>query len=62
MKRLQIICERSTAHMHHLGESSMYGFGAFIVIYLVGITIYEIYQFTKKLINKHKNEEFTEEE
>ncbi len=48
--------------MHHLGESSMYGFGAFIVIYLVGITIYEIYQFTQKLINKHKIEEFTEEE
>ena len=42
--------------MHHLGESSMYGFGAFIVIYLVGITIYEIYQFTQKLINiKLKN-------
>ena len=48
--------------MHHLGESSMYGFGSFIVIYLVGITIYEIYQFTQKLINKHKIKEFTEEE
>ena len=48
--------------MHHLGESSMYGFGAFIVIYLVGITIYEIYQFVKKRLDKHKDEEFIEEE
>ena len=48
--------------MHHLGESSMYGFGAFIVIYLVGITIYEIYQFIKKRFDKRKNEEFMEEE
>ena len=48
--------------MHHLGESSMYGFGAFLVIYLVGITIYEIYLFAKKKLNKHKDEEFMEEE
>lgn len=48
--------------MNHLGESSMYGFGAFLAIYLVGITIYEIYLFVKKKLNKHKDEEFMGEE
>ena len=48
--------------MNHLGESSMYGFGAFLAIYLVGITIYEIYLFAKKKLNKHKDKVFKEEE
>jgi hypothetical protein len=48
--------------MNHLGESSMYGFGAFLAIYLVGITIYEIYLFVKKSLDKRKNEKFMEEE
>ena len=48
--------------MNHLGESSMYGFGTFLAIYLVGITIYEIYLFVKKRLDKRKNEKFMEEE
>lgn len=42
--------------MNHLGGSMFYGFGAFLLIYLVGISIYELYLFVKRILDKRKDQ------